>query len=560
MKELNDLTYFNGVNDKSFWKTITRERIGKVFFHNLSWDGEFIIHSLIENGYVPNNDPQIKKAPPLEFTMVKDDRGTIYQIKVTHANGKTTTFRDTARLLLSSVSKMGDEMGFPKGEYDYSKIREYIDVDDAPSELIEYMERDIDIVIKAYSEYKTHYPKHGYTTAGTALKSFKEYYGQYEYVKDFGGSYTSKSGKTFEYNHLTKEQWLKFKMAYKGGLTIGNELTRNRHLTFIDGHSVDVNSLYPFIMATKKMPYGKPLKYKPDGSYVEIIYIHISHTIKKDLEMPNHLHNPKAGLLSKNKYLEMAENITCAYLKEELDELKLTYDLVEDINYYVLERWFFKTKFIFTEWINEMSLLKINAKSKTERNSHKTTQNGLYGKFGENFMKKRAVLVYDPKKLLIGNRYGDYVEQKEVYEKEQLSYIPIAICITAYSRIHLLQAIRLNKHSFLYGDTDSLYLSQAPIGLKLDESEYGAFKPELRFSEFKWIKPKAYIAKVTHEFKNNQWIETDEIKRAIAGLTKESHHLVSFDNFKPNAVIANGKRQKKKVKGGVVLHDITYTL
>lgn len=67
---------------------------------------------------------------------------------------------------------------------------------------------------------------------------------------------------------------------------------------------------------------------------------------------------------------------------------------------------------------------------------------------------------------------------------------------------------------------------------------------------------------MTHTYNKytGAWEEKPKIKRAIAGMSKENHHLVNFDNFHRGFVFSDGKRQKKNVKGGIILRDIKYTL
>lgn len=561
---------FRGVSLDEMFQCISHFGVSKIMFHNLSWDGTFIVHYLLENGYTfKETSPTSQHLDAKQFTWLKDDMGTLYTLDVCLPNSKRIRFGDTAKLLMSSVDKLGKALGLPKLTTDYSKLRPYANWDDVPEELKEYIFRDVDVVVDSYTKFKENYGSHGITLAGTAMKDFKEHYGRHQFAKDFGGSYKLPKGKKeMVYEVLTKEQWDDLKQAYKGGLTIGNESVRNLEVNCENGMSVDKNSLYPHIMKNYKLPYGKPLKFKPQGDYVELIRIFVYRTHKIDDQMPSHLHNPKATHLSKVKYVDEITDTYYTYTREELEELKLTYELKEGYNYRVVDITYFQAKYIFTSWVNEKEHLKIFAPTEIERLYHKTVLNSLYGKNGEHYLKGKTIIVYDPEKELPGTRYGlneEYVEQKEVDETENLSYIPLAIFITSYSRVELLQAIRKNKHIFLYADTDSMYCSDIPTGIHIHETEFGAWKPEVSFTKFKWIKPKAYLAQMKAEYKKTkegtyEWKPNNDIKRAIAGLTKEQHGLVNFSNFNAGTTIKQGKRQKRNVKGGLILVDIDYTL
>lgn len=553
-----------GVDLYSFFDTISKNAIRFIYFHNLSWDGNFILHWLLENGYTPVND-NIKKheLEEGEFSHLITDTKKIFKITVRLFGGHLIEFGDTVALLPMSVEKMGKILNYPKGEIDYDEYKHFNDISEVPSTVIDYLWRDIDIVVDFYNGFSSVYKGHKMTIGSTALESFKKHYGRYDYTRDFGGKYRSKKG-LFNNEVLTKDQWLYFKQFYKGGYTQGNEKLRNKRIFCPNGNSADVNSMYPGVMEQYLLPYGKPLEYEPEGTFIEFQQIFILKTWKIDDDMPAHLHNPKGRLNSKVKYVDEGARFFAFYIKEEIEELKKTYQLVEGVNYTVIKRWYFKTKYSWRDWITTEKEKKINAKNGIERETGKLAMNSPYGKTGEKFRKGRTVFTFDDKMEEVGTRFGkhnEWVMTKDVSESDDLSYVPMAATITAYARIILLKAIRANKKSFLYADTDSIYSSEKIDGIPMHESKLGYWKPELRFTSFKWIKPKCYLADVIEEYdKDNKWIKEKYLKKAIAGLTLESQGKVNWDNFNEGNIIEKGKRQKKNVKGGLILVDIDYTL
>lgn len=344
-----------------------------------------------------------------------------------------------------------------------------------------------------------------------------------------------------------------------GGLTVFNDNLIGKHIKGIYGMSIDVNSLYPSVMLNEKMPIGKPWDFKLYDDMLEYHKIMIIKAKKKWDNLPSYI--PSNYDMSKYEvnYLSEVENEYYNLWSWELEKWKEGYD----IEYRIVKTWYFEWEYVFKTWVQGKEHLKRNAKHDVDRQYHKTVLNSLYGKFGQNRIRKHKEIHYDPDKTLQGIRYGpnkEWVEQTITENYENLSYIPIASAITAYARCVLIDAFIKNRDIVIYCDTDSMYCMKEPTGVKIHDSEFGAWKPEKKFSEFKFIKPKAYIAQVTHKYKDNQWQEVNELSIALAGLSKENHKQITWENFNKGTVLAEGKRQAKKVSGGMILVDIKYTL
>ena len=87
-----------------------------------------------------------------------------------------------------------------------------------------------------------------------------------------------------------------------------------------------------------------------------------------------------------------------------------------------------------------------------------------------------------------------------------------------------------------------------PEGLFIDEVELGAFKVEEKADRARYIRPKTYI----HE-------TNGELLIRCAGMPKECHKYVTFDNFKPGSIYP-GKLIGRAVKGGYVLKETTFEI
>lgn len=550
-----------GVNLHSLFTSILEHKVRELWFHNLSWDGKFILHYLLENGYTPMKVKTPRELKDKSFKTLYDDRNTIYNITVKFDNGHIVNFGDTLKILIMGVASLGEKLGIPKLEIEYGKYKHFNSLEEVPAEVLEYLWRDIDIIVDVYNKFHEQFPHHSITSAGTAMKDFKLKYGEKRWLKDFGG--WDRRNRVWK-NVLTQEMWDEFKKGYHGGWTFINKMFGSEVIQ-CNGYSYDVNSEYPAVMRLL-LPYGKPLSYQPLGNSMCIYKIHIYHTRMKQKDMIPHLHIPSAFKCATEKYYEECKDTTVIYTETELNELKKTYHLVEGRNYDVLDKWYFKTKYIFREWVDDMYKQRKDAKISGDKIAElyiKLILNALYGKTGQNYKRENTIFVKDETNTKPGTRYGkqdEWVEDKEVEISEGLSYIPLALTIASYARCIMIRGVRANRKHIIYGDTDSMYLTKEAVGIPISFTELGSWKPELRFNKFRTLKTKNYLADVTHIMTNKGWIEKPHTKRAIAGLNKERHSLIDWDNYKSGTVIEGGNKQKRNVKGGVVLKDIKYTL
>lgn len=546
-----------GTHITDMFDTIKYYEIKTVLFHNLSFDGEFITHWLIDNGYkfVDNNFG--KPLEPFTFTRMKTDMSIIYDLQV-NIDGHVVKFGDTAKLLLASVDKMGKMLGLPKLEIDYDKYKYFESIHHVPDQLIEYLWRDIDIVIDIYSQFKHTFKNHGITLGSTALKDYKKHIGNWEFAKRFGGYFYNPKTRKQEYNNvLTKEQWNEFKKSYRGGLVVFNEKYIGQHLKNLDGYSCDYNSMYPSVYGSNLFPVGKPYEHYIYGENVlQLHKIYIRKAAIKNDTLPAIIPSNYNVSKFETKYLHTVEDEYYSIWEWELKIWEKFYDL----EYRVVKTWWFYGEYIFKSWTDEKKYLKENAKNVVDREYNKGLLNSFYGKHGQNYMRQHRSMVHDPEGTLPGTRYGEYVDTPVTTESDNLSYVPVASAITAYARVELCNAIWENQDIFIYGDTDSIYCTKKPTGVPIHDTNFGCWKYEKRFTEFKFIKPKAYICKLTHEYKNYQWNEADRLHVALAGLPKEKHKDLTFEIFNRGHELPKGKKQKKNVKGGIILVENKYTL
>lgn len=295
----------------------------------------------------------------------------------------------------------------------------------------------------------------------------------------------------------TTDKWIR--KSYYGGLCTPHYENCKKYSKLDDhrGKVYDVNSLYPFIMKTCLLPYGKgeykdiPYK-KTTESYKEKYPLYIQDITIYDLEVKK---GHMAWLQVKgNGYFNNREILKNNVKNGELIELNLRlckplFELLFEcynVKSYKLGGHFAYrgTYNLFDNYIDFWKEVKQTSKG-AKRATAKLRQNGLYGKFGMNSEKKESFFNNDEGKFSI--EYGETYLGSSVY-------LPMATFITSYAKQYLVNAINNNYDRFMYCDTDSLHLYgiEDPKGMKIDDKEYGAWDNEDTFIEYKYLSPKRY--------------------------------------------------------------------
>ena len=140
-----------GNSIKEFLKWLRKHTGVKLYFHNLKFDGEFIIHNLFKEGF--HHNPDKTKLEPNQFSTLISDKGNFYSMDICYKKyGRKrvgNTIIDSLKILPFSVEQIAKTFGLPmsKGEIDYSKYREpgYMLTEDE----VDYLRRDVQIPAKA---------------------------------------------------------------------------------------------------------------------------------------------------------------------------------------------------------------------------------------------------------------------------------------------------------------------------------------------------------------------------------------------------------------------------
>ena len=498
-----------------------RKLVGKtIYFHNLKFDGEFIISHLLEIGFEYTDDlPHVTKG----FSTLIGEMGEFYTIDIKFSSGRNVHLHDSLKLLPFKVSKIAKDFGLPILKLDL----DYEDYSITPK-AIEYISHDVRIVAMALKQIK----EEGMLKMTTASCAYSQYTGMIS--KD-------------AYNNcfpLLEDDFLnEWRNAYRGGRTQVNPYYQEKILHNVRRY--DINSMYPSIMHNEELPYGHPIKCEAPGYYnFELYKINIAFTLKEG-HLPTLLKKASVYALDDSYYVETegVETLWVSNIDFELLERHYNIYYLEFIEIYG----FRTTTLLFKGYVNKWYARKskdYGAKKVVD----KLMLNSLYGKFGSKNSGYHKI-PYLNEEGVVKYKHSEVEEMKKYY-------LPIAIAITSYAHKYIDDGIiRAGIENFVYCDTDSVHtLGTLPEDM-VDNKELGKFKLEGIESKSKYIRQKTYVYK-----------EKDEIVITCAGMSQDmkdnviaQHGDKIFDIFK-RGFITGGKLLPKRVKGGVVLYETTFNI
>lgn len=570
IENFNIFVYGTSIDDFFDWIELHDKENLKIWFHNLKFDGYFLISYLMSSGYSWIESPKERKDKT--FTTLVSDMGQYYSITVYfRVNGHHTskvTFYDSLKIFNFSVEKVADGFKLPihKLEIDYQKPRPVGYILDQQE--IDYIRNDVEIMARALKIMF----EQGHTKMTIASDAMTDYKSRI-------------IGFRRKFPLLDKGVDKDIRKSYRGGFTYVNEVWKGKEVG--KGITLDVNSLYPSVMRYELMPFGQPMlfegKYEYDPSYPLYVQCFSCKFEVKDGKIPSIQLKHNMSFIS-NEYVKSSKN--------EIIELTLTkpdFELfIEQYNVSDIEYnggWkFMGATGLFDDYIDHH----INEKIKAGKEGNapqkliaKTLLNSLYGRFGISGDSAQKVPYLDTDGIV-----------KFVIEKQadrQTCYLPIASFVTSYGRsktIRTSQAIRdytVNKYGedrYFYSDTDSIHanlsnddLEELKDTLHIDDYKLGYWAKEAEFEKAIYIRQKCYI-----ELVNGKVMVT------VAGLPKELAPLINFDNFKVGFSTAGMSREDmvklanvngaseeeikkmhhkltyKYVQGGVILADTDFTI
>lgn len=521
-----------------FWAAmleLAKDRNVLAYFHNLKFDGEFILDYLIrvlgyKQGFVDDKPENGFKKPlelkDQELAYVISDRGMWYSITIS-VNGHFIQFRDSLKLLPFALRKLGKDFKTKHQKLDMDYVGErYAGCEITPEEQ-DYIKNDA-LVLSEALEVAFSCGFNSLTIGSACLSNFKSLYDKNVLSAMFPDLSEYKLN-TEIYGSPDLDSYIR--KSYKGGWCylvkgLENKIHHN-------GVTADVNSLYPSMMHSESgnyYPVGRPQKWLDSESFLrrldrldsdEHIYYFVRFKcrfcIKPDM-LPtvqlkhNVMYKPTEWLMTSDVWDYERKCYTGKYrigdtvydAAPEITMTKTDFILfrehynIKDL--YVYEAVLFGTDIgMFDRYIDHWAKIKQENKG-AMRTLAKLALNNLYGKFAQSKDSSFKAAFYSPE----DNR----LHYKDINQaKRKVLYIPIGSAITSYARNFTIRAAQKNYHGrdqrgFIYADTDSIHCDLSPdelIDVPVHPTAFNHWKLETCWDEAIFVRQKTYIEHVTHE-------------------------------------------------------------
>lgn len=553
------------------------------YFHNLKFDGEFILSWLLSNGYMFTTD---KKLYPGEFNTLISNKGQFYSITV-NAGRRKITFLDSLKIIPLSLREAGKafKTKHQKTEMQYDNKES---LDDCTDKDIEYIINDVlvlrEMLISMYQEIGLE--KLGQTIGSTCMK-------EYQSICE---SSPALSRKVFvdltsieTPSGVNADQYIR--RSYRGGYCMCLRPGR-----YVYGCTYDVNSLYPSVMHSKSgslYPVGNPTFWK--GNYIPSeakepnrVYI-VRFKAKFDLKegyLPtvqikgspyyrateylttNRIGNSNFGISPLGELVENIPELTMTSVDFEmfLEHYDTDVTIIDGC-------WFNAEAGLFDQYINHWMSIKEKSKG-GRRTIAKLFLNNLYGKLASS-----SDSSYKVPKLVDGVVKYDIVvdSSRKVYN------VAIGSFITAYARRFTITAAQANYDNFIYADTDSIHITGDTANSVVEHpTELLCWKRECDWDDGIFIRQKTYMEHVTHKdrepVKKPYWdikacgcpqrckdlfMESVDRQERVKDKSPQEIEWVKtrrkITDFKKGITIP-GKLRPKRVPGGIILDVTNFTI
>lgn len=522
VRDVDFVVYGNSIDGFMEWCNAAANC--QVYFHNLGFDGAFIMDWLERNGWRWVDDA--RNTSDFTYTTLISDMNLVYCITLYYTKYRKVKIYDSYKVIPLSIAAMSKAYGIEqvKGELDYEQYRE--PGHELTDEEKDYIRNDVQIAASALVQFIDA----GLTkmTAGSnALYYYKKSLGGYDKFRKV-------------YPEIEKEADEFIRKAYRGGFTYCNPEYAGKMVGA--GMVFDVNSLYPSVMwgtDGQELPVGMPKWF--DGKYQHDSFMPLWVACVNFHFKLKPYHTPciqiKGNIRFKQtEYLRESEGaVTICVTSVDWDLITQMYDVWN-------VRWvggfkFSSSQYQFREYVDYWSAQKIEAAregNEGKRSIAKLMLNSLYGKFATRIELKG-------RKPVLEDNVVRYIDMEP--ETRKPVYLPVGVFITSYARYKTITSAQAVYDRFVYADTDSLHLlgTDIPTTIDIDPYELGKWKHESDFTRAKFIGAKCYCEEID-----------GELKVTVAGMPKYIHPQVTFENFETGAVY-DGKLYQKHVPGGIVL-------
>lgn len=532
-----------GTDITSFMDRVLKIPRGKnpiIYFHNLKFDGSYIVNWLLKEGY--KYDSELSSART--FTTCISDMGLWYFIDVCiYRKGKTKVsirFQDSLKkipLPVRDIPQAFNLENISKGDLDYDLYRPvgYI----PNEEELSYLRRDCEIPAKALKILSDE----GFNKMTGSSDSF--YHWKLTLQSDSARARGIKPEHSYRgvFPVVPIEVDDFIRKAYRGGWTYVNPRYANQFLYNLEVW--DINSMYPSKMRDKYLPVGKPVHFvgKPNPNKYQcyIVKVMIAFEIKEGFLPTIQVKN--SWVFNPTDYITSSKGCEIELTLTNID-LSLIFKHYNVISIKYVEGYYFrKAKGYFTKFIDENMKIKETSKG-GKRYIAKLRMNSLYGKTATSPRRKEKIPYLEDDVLKF------YMHEQDAEEPQTTA---VGVFVTSHARHDIITDAQNNYDNFVYCDTDSLHMLKRKDGtepnIPIHPTKIGYYKKEKDVYKAIFLRSKTYI--------EEDYNYDTEIK--CAGASPEVKKHMSFDNFKVGGTY-EGKLAPKQVKGGCILCETTFTI
>lgn len=388
----------------------------------------------------------------------------------------------TTNFFEASLAQMGDLLNLPKLDIDFKES--------TYQERKTYCKRDVEITVALFESWlkfvvDNNMGKVCLTRAAQAYYSYRK-----SYMNIAIYPHQDETLKQFE------------RQGYFGGRVECFEIGRVKNGPFV---TVDVNSMYPYIMRSFKCPTRAI-------SIQENVRLDVAQAILKrscvmaycDIDTTLPVYPKRQG----GKLIFPIGRFSTHIATKGLS-FGLEHGFIKRIRKMIV----YDADYLFSDFVDHFNSLKTHyteTNNKIYRDCVKRILNSLYGKFAQRFshIEKKEQIDFtgyyrlETKNMVTGELE---IESKLLntiliqcgIDEPSMSFTPISAHITEYARFYLWELMSLvGIENMLYCDTDSLKIRKSAIGpIKhlIHETNLGALKIEEEYNRFLIIGAKAYI-------------------------------------------------------------------
>lgn len=546
-------------------------------FHNLKFDGSFIIPWLLRHGYQVTH--KIPKRG--EFSVLIDDLNNWYSIQIQETAKRRITLWDTLKLFPTKLEYVPNIYATPtqkikESEAFYSRVR--LKGYEPNEHEYKYLENDLTVLAEAL---RAHIDLYGLrfkkTQASQAFDNFEQTFNAWR----------------LRFPPLDVDIDTAIRPAYWGGMSYVNPRYQGKDLFNVA--VFDINSSYPYQMAYKPLPYG-PVQDITQGTHPNMSKFWVADCLLYFKKKPGKLPCiPKKALIEQRPlfsdlWLDGSNGLVrMKFCSIDYVNMLECYD-IEIVEWRTVWHWSQKVHLEVQDYIlkNNADKIKYRQLAREAKDPAKVSEylakcqrakinnNAFYGKFGESIIKegKTPYLVGgqandDGKPLyIVGGDVHYIMDREDITRLNKRKYLPVAMACTAYGRQQLLAFANHVSDAFVYCDTDSVHVlvdalddDYAPPGAIFDPVKLGAWDYEGIYDRARFLRSKCYYEQV-----NGQSAEV-----TLAGLPADPHSgprskkrsAITWDNFHIGLLIPADKSNKlasKRTPTGVKLIPVEFQI